>query len=452
MKPYDQNAHGADSCRPEEFRRGFTLVELMISIAVISILAGLAAQTFSVVLDTRQIALNRIEMNETARAALEFLGTEISSAYLTPDSVKPVAQGLNNNTNTLERLPRFRFAGIYRDIKVSDDPYNKEVPGAGEDDDGDGKIDEEILDGLSGDYNNNFSGVPDTTECPPGSNDCIDEDIGLFPSDMLHFVSAVENEGDVMLQEISYGLDVSGTRLFRRSKVLNLSAASADALELSTFGQFIDRNTTKRLLPSPVQVGRSVNPGELTAIFTNWELGCRQGNLTQNSPSNNDPNDDFGILAYDIRGLRITYWYYDYNRGGWRHTDEWDSARETALMSPGEKIFTTFARNYSREGRNLMGIENIIVNEPDDMYPKAPPQVPGFGTPFLVTNPQQLVTALNDSNQPDYNTAVRIAQRTDGLPNMVEITVYVQDRERSIHPKPYTTRVFIPNNYRSLGS
>jgi hypothetical protein len=34
---------------------------------------------------------------------------------------------------------------------------------------------------------------------------------------------------------------------------------------------------------------------------------------------------------------------------------------------------------------------------------------------------------------------------------MIEITIYVQDRERKVNPKQYSTRVFLPNNYRSIG-
>ena len=65
---------------------------------------------------------------------------------------------------------------------------------------------------------------------------------------------------------------------------------------------------------------------------------------------NNDPDQNtYQVLAYDIRGLRFRYWYYDYNRGGWRFAKEWDSARETALMRANEVLFNQPAQNSSIE-------------------------------------------------------------------------------------------------------
>jgi prepilin-type N-terminal cleavage/methylation domain-containing protein len=137
--------------QPEREDGGFTLVELLISIAVITMLAGMAAQTFRAVMTAREIAMRRLEINETARAALDFMSSELRSAYLTPDSVKPVVVSRLAQQDT---GPRFRFAGISRDIVVDS---KSKVPGAGKDDDGDGLIDEEVLDGLDGDYRSGAS-------------------------------------------------------------------------------------------------------------------------------------------------------------------------------------------------------------------------------------------------------------------------------------------------------
>lgn len=429
-------------------RRGFTLVELLISIAVISILAGLAAQTFRAILDSREVAMTRMAVSETARASLEFMASELSSAYLTPDSVKPAESRTGSSVTALERTPRFRFAGISRDLTTKDYP---DVPGAGIDDDGDGLIDEEILDGVDGDYpGGNFRGRPvsDPLGCDdPNDPMCIDEDIGMFPSDILHFVSAIENEGNVVLQEISYGLDPTGTRLVRRAVSLDISQGGGNRMQmLANFGQFIDQVSGNTLLPRAVPIGQRINSSDVRKSMTNWDIGSREGTLYgQNLQRNNASQriGGFNTLAYDIRGLRFRYWYYDYNRGGWRIVQEWDSARETALMAPGEMLFNKPALNNSFEGRTRGGFENIIVNEPDDIFPKGQ----GGRGNFLVTNPMQIL------NTPDYRDSLeRIARRTDGLPNMVEIVIYVQDRERSRNPRPYTTRVFIPNNYRSLGT
>ncbi len=429
-------------------QRGFTLVELMISIAVMTILAGMAAQTFSVVLDARDLAIKRLEISETARSALDYMSVDLRSAYLTPDSYKAV-QG-QVNLRSINQAPRFRFAGIYRDVVADPDDG---VPGAGEDDDGDGRVDEEILDGFDADYPSGAESaltgrgnpVPDEY-CEEGDPRCIDEDIGVFPSDILHFVSAIENSGDIVLQEISYGLDPSGTKLIRRAQVLSFdSASSSEQIRLFDFGQFVDNTTNKRLLPLPVRAGNfAPSMADVNQAIENWRHGSRYGTLqSANSPwTNKNPGKLFQVLAYDVRGLRFRYWYYDYNRGGWRWCKEWDSSRETALLTPQTRIFTQPASNSSIEGNNKFSFENIIVNEPEDMYPRATNSL----NQFLIGDPTMI--RPNSNNQRLWE---KITKKTDGLPNMVEITVYVQDRDRDINPRPYTTRVFIPNNYRSIG-
>ncbi len=402
--------------RPNERHLGFTLVELLVSVAVISILAGMAAQTFRAVLGAREIAVNRLEMNETARTALGFMSAEIRAAYLTPDSVAPIQQDSSG--------PRFRFAGVHRDL-LTDNSNDDNMPGGLKDDDGDGEVDEETLDGLDND-----------------GDELVDEDLGNAPSDILHFVSAVENSGDVVLQEVSYGLDPTGTRLVRRGQTLSLNNSGNDEREIGDFGQFIDNSSNDRLLPPILPVGSSINGNAVKTAIENWDHGAKYGSMNaRNLQSNNSPTRIFESLAYDIRGLRFRYWYFDYNRGGWRWTTEWDSSRETALVQPSQPLFNDFAANNSIEGNNRRGFSNLIINEIDDMYPRQ-----GVGNNFLVTNPTVLFS------NPEYrDVRERIIRRTDGLPNMVEITIYVQDRKRANPPEPYTTRVFLPNNYRSIG-
>ncbi len=430
-------------------KKAFTLIEIMISMGVLSILAGIAAQTFVAILDSRDVALKRLEVNENARTVLDFISADIRTAYLTPDSIKPV-----NPRNIQEGTPRFRFAGIHRDISTEDEPG---IPGAGIDDDGDGLIDEEVLDGVGGDYpggavtslkSGRAQEDPGCTRVDDEGNilfndaSCVDEDIGLIPSDVLHFVSAVENSGQTILQEISYGLNPEGTRLVRRAQVLSLDGGSRARVELIDFGQFVDNATRKRLVPQAPAIGAPVSRSAVRASVQNWNDGSKFGQLQARSSNftNQNPAKLFQVLAYDIRGLRFRYWYYDYNRGGWRFTREWDSARETALLTPGENLFNQPALNSGIEGRNRMGFENIIVNEPEDMYPRI------GGMDFLVRSPRQL-TSSNEFTE----SLQSIAKQTDGLPNMVEITVYAQDRERTLNPRAFTTRVFVPNNYRSLG-
>ncbi len=437
--------------------RGFTLVELMISIAVISILAGMAAQTFRVVLDAREIAMRRIEINETGRSALDYIATDLRSAYLTPDSVKPFYSYEQSTVNVIQG-PRFRFAGIHRDVIADPD---EGCPGAGKDDDGDGLVDEEVLDGIDGDYSGGAADAlsgssrpqTDPLGCEAGDSACIDEDIGLFPSDILHFVSAVENSGDLILQEISYGLDPSGTKLIRRAQILKIRSGNSSGTDkIYDFGQFVDDSSGKALLPTAAPVDRPVvSSSDLQKAIENWDFGSKYGQLVSesNNYTNKNPAKLFQVLAYDVRGLRFRYWYYDYNRGGWRYSEEWDSTRETALLFPSTnvngKIFNMPAASNSTENRQgKMSFENIIVNEPDDRYPLGP------NNRFLPIMPQQLRPAQNNTSV-YADVSDRIVQKTDGLPNMVDITIYVQDREHKTNPKPFTTRVFIPNNYRSVG-
>ncbi len=437
--------------QPEREDGGFTLVELLISIAVITMLAGMAAQTFRAVMTAREIAMRRLEINETARAALDFMSSELRSAYLTPDSVKPVVVSRLAQQDT---GPRFRFAGISRDIVVDS---KSKVPGAGKDDDGDGLIDEEVLDGLDGDYRSGASRAlsgaspdPDPLGCEPGDEMCIDEDIGLFPSDILHFVSAVESSGNIILQEISYGLDPSGVRLIRRAQILDLNDNSVlTQKQLLDFGQFVDDASSKPLAPQAVPVGQLMRQSWVVQAANNWDDGAEDGIIGKASTTTQNLSHLFQVLAYDIRGLRFQYWYYDYNRGGWRMSPEWDSARETALMSASEKIFNKFAANNSLEGNSVLSFANVILNEPEDMYPRAP----GVLNRFIVSDPKMVRDSLsNPRNNPFYDLCLRIADKTDGLPNMIEITIYVQDRERKVNPKQYSTRVFLPNNYRSIGN
>jgi len=458
MVAQDQTASRMQQVRQES---GFTLVELMISVAVITMLAGMAAQTFRAVMTARDIAIRRLEINETARAALDFMSSELRASYLTPDSVKPVVVG---RIGTQGLGPRLRFAGISRDVVV--DPDSR-VPGAGEDDDGDGWIDEEVLDGFDGDYSGGAeqalsgdSPSADPLGCEAGDSTCIDEDIGLYPSDILHFVSAVESSGDIILQEISYGLDPSGTRLIRRGQILNLNdSSSSTTTQLLDFGQFVDDASRKALVPQSVPIGQIMRKSWVQQAELYWDDGAEDGAIGEVNSTNQNPGHIFQVLSYDIRGLRFRFWYYDYNRGGWRMVNEWDSSRETALVSPEEMLFNKFARSSTSEYDPTANsarediFTKLIVNEPEDMYPRISGGGQGVLMDFMIKDPRLLRnSARNPNNSQFIDVYQRIAQKTDGLPNMVEITLYVQDKDRENNPKQYSTRVFLPNNYRSIGN
>ena len=422
---------------------GFTLVELMISVAVIGILAGMSAQVFGVLMEAREAAMKRIEISETANAALDYIASDLRAAYLTPDSVKPLA-------TVNDPQPHFRFAGISRDIVIARDlsqDMQKQVPGYKSTNKG-------ALDGLNLIYNDpssygtaNEKGQPDP-DCEDSDSACVDSNIAIFPSDLLHFIKAVDDGGQKVLEEVSYGLNPPGTKLIRRSQSITLAKGTDyNVLNFNDFGQFVDNNTQhQRLVPPAIPID-SANPINVVKKCTDyWDQGAEYGTLSNVNASvtQNYVDRTFEVLAYDVRGLRFRFWYYDYNRGGWRYTTEWDSARETALVPLGKNIFNKPAISSSMEGYvRGGGVHSVIVNEMDDMYPR----IGGTGLNFSVSNPSDL---LNQSKNPQaefYETAKRIAARTDGLPNMVEITIYVQDRNHTVNPKRFQTRVSIPNNY-----
>ena len=427
--------------------RGFTLVELLVSMGILGILATIAAATFRVTLDTREKAILKIQLAENARTTLDFMAEEIRSAYLTPESVAPVIIGQQD-------APRLRFVGIHRDRPVVPRPNNVKptdqwTPGAGEDDDGDGLIDEEWLDGIDNDYNPTAVNKP-WSFLPEREDGQVDEDIGMFPSDRLYFVTALQESagGPTVLTEVVYGLNSVGTRLVRRA-----SKAEKEEDVLHT-GKFLLRSgqpSGQRFLPAPLptqDANGGVTPSSgyparlLALIHQNWDQFADD---VLNGSSNDRQISQFEILAYDIRGLRFRFWYYDYNQRGWRVTQEWDSARETLLFDRTVRIFDGNILGLSADvaTNDQTRYVSPIANEPTDVFPRDPlgvilrdlrgtPQQPGIGRLLTDSVFKPLRSQINST--------------TDGLPWLLDIEVYVQDPAHSIAPKRFSTRVYLPTN------
>ena len=408
------------SRRIAEHRLGFTLVELMVSMAIIAVLATISAAIFRTTLDTRELAAQRIEVNEVARTLLDLMVEEMRASYLSPDSVAPVVEGSGEATG---REFRFRFAGLRHDHSYKS--LGGDGPGAGKDDDEDGKVDEEELDGIDND-----------------GDDLVDEDIGEFPDDLVHFVRLVDTDsGKLALEEVSYGLNERGTQLMRRGR-------RADPEENYPVGGFVESGNS--ILPRVVTTAdRDGNPKPQTGAIPARPAWRGWDTLTSEDQDFGTSSSNLATLAYDVRGLRFTYWYYDYNAGGYRRALEWDSARETAYLLPaaggaagGQTIFTQQAASTAwtdpTDPNFFRDSISSICNEWDDRYR------------FLVSSPAQLFAGASGDSQEISNLARQIGEHTDGLPVFVEITLYVQDRDQAKTPTPYTARVFLPN--QNIGS
>jgi prepilin-type N-terminal cleavage/methylation domain-containing protein len=426
---------------------GFTLVELLVAMGIFGILATIAAATFRITLETRERAILKIRIAENARTTLDFMAEELRSAYLTPESVAPVIRGQ-------EDAPRLRLAAIHRDRAVTPKPArvgptSQWTPGAGEDEDGDGRIDEEWLDGLDNDYTPTAVNKP-WSYLPERADGQVDEDIGMFPSDRLYFVTAQQDTlgGPTVLTEVAYGLNSVGTRLIRYARK---AEENEDALYVGKFLVNRGQPGGQRFLPTPLatqDVGGEIIPNTgyqpriLALVHQTWDEFADD---VMDGSSNDRQISSFEILAYDIRGLRIRYWYYDYNQDGWRVTQEWDSARETLLFDRAVRIFDGSIPGLSADVATNDRARYVfpIANEPTDAFPRDPlgmiladlrgtPQQPGVGR--LLSDP---------AFEPLGN---RINSATDGLPWVIEIELYVQDEAHSFSPQRFTTRVHVPNN------
>ena len=427
--------------------RAFTLVELLVSMGILGILATIAASTFRVTLDTREKAVRKMQLAENARTTLDFMAEELRTAYLTPESVAPVLEGQQD-------APPLRFVGIHRNRPVVPKPStvsdtSQWTPGAGEDEDGDDKTDEEWLDALDNDFSPTAVNKPWSYE-PNRTDGSVDEDIGMFPSDILHFVTAQRGTvgGPTVLTEVSYGLNSIGTRLIRRA---HKADEEKEILHAGKF--FVDPGQTqgRRFLPPPLPT-KKANGGVIpNSGYQAMLVGMIGGTWDEfaddvlDGGTNDRQISEFEILAYDIRGLRLRYWYYDYNEGAWRVTQEWDSARETLLFNQNIRIFDGTIPGLAADiaTNDLSRYRFPISNEPSDALPRDT-----LGIILNELRPSGVRQGTgNLLSDPAYSGLVkRINSTTDGLPWVVEIEIYVQDQDRAIAPQRFSTRVFIPNN------
>jgi hypothetical protein len=208
--------------------------------------------------------------------------------------------------------------------------------------------------------------------------------------------------------------------------------------------------TGRRFLPAPLAtqdpngdpiVNAGYNPRAVALMHQTWDEFADD---VLDGSTNDARISEFEILAYDIRGLRVRHWYYDYNQRGWLVSQEWDSARESLLFDGTVRIFDGTVPGLSANAATNDRSRYVfpIANETTDTFPRDPlgaivrelrgtPQQPGVG---------QL---LSEPFRPVVN---QINAATDGLPWVVEIELYVQDPAHSLPPKRFSTRVYLPND------
>ena len=404
--------------------RAFSLVEMMVAMVIISILATLSAGIFRVTMDMREIAERKIEVNEVARTALDLMSEELRAAYLAPESMAPVLSGR-------ETIPRLRLAGIHHDAALVKNAANgANSPGADIDEDDDERIDgddEESLDGLDNDQDG-----------------FTDEDYGQFPNDILHFVRLVESDGvNLSLEEVSYGLNERGTRLIRRGRHFTSTDLQSSSIQVGTFNE-----GGLPLLPALVA---TANADGTPRMQSQTISGPVYVNNWQDKTDDESLGPNMAILAYDIRGLRFTYWYYDYNRGGYRSSLEWDSARETCFSQFPANLFRmpaysdSSAANATQDmrefGKRGLQFPLQICNESEDRLPQTRM---GNLLKFVYPTYQSLLSASELSSEAGQVSRCT-GKHTDGLPVFVEITIYVQDRDQTLPPSQFKTRVYLPN-------
>ncbi len=95
------------SARSPRFARGFTLIEMMLAVAILGIVMVMLAGSFHAVATGKTQAENRLTSNREARALLLEIGSELHGAIQTPliaSRVLLVGQGLMRNGVPLDSL------------------------------------------------------------------------------------------------------------------------------------------------------------------------------------------------------------------------------------------------------------------------------------------------------------------------------------------------------------
>jgi prepilin-type N-terminal cleavage/methylation domain-containing protein len=204
-------------------RSGFSMVELLVSMAIMGIVIGLSLLTFQSALGTREKSKKMVAAQERGRIILLRMTDRLRGA-------SPGSDSFLSNTLRASQPIGYRFVG--RSItrtgieSLGEDPEENfainlmPVVYLNIDNDLDGRIDEDPWDGLDndGDY-------------------FVDEDPATIPFDIVNFTAPIPNGGDIDMVEIGYGIHHEYPNSFReRLRIFKLEGTT----DIGDFGIFQD--------------------------------------------------------------------------------------------------------------------------------------------------------------------------------------------------------------------
>lgn len=458
--------------------KAFTLIEMLVSTAVFSIIMAMAFTTLQAATEARRAATARYEIFRNGYTVLAFIAQELRSAKLSEQDTRFSTSSnpfnppldLNNPNNGRGRFlindwPPTKAQASAESLQTSLIPYI----GNGKDDDGDGQTDEEAFDGVDNDGDGEAgSPVYPTSTAHPWLNgrkmadgidnnnnglvdEGIDEDV-FYPRDMLNFVTFRDNQET----EVGYAIDpVTGRDLWRRTafaagvegQLARLDGIYPVAVSYAAKGtagtlELYPPNALRSNVP---QIKQVLAPWFDTAdlrSFSNSKADPgerpRVGGSVQSNAQGTTPNEDYGITqVYDVMALNILgfdckAYYYDYWTG---HENGKNLAENgtTPVFNPYSFPALSWDSSYENRSLNPYAITapdvagGIFPNEANDLA--------------VIPNSRLFLENLN-------NQANRIAlasDRTDGLPRMVEITLFVQDQNRlREEPVRISNRIWLP--------
>ncbi len=443
---------------PAALLSGFTMVEMMVSVAVFSVVIAMAFSTLMAASEARKAASAKFDIYRNAQATLAFIAQELRSAklyeqdlrFLQAASPNQPPPDLNLPNNGRGRLIINNWPPLDKNPNTASSliPYR----GNGIDDDGDRRIDEEAFDGMDNDGDGEQGGpvhpllgyaMADGIDNDKDGeiDEGIDEDI-FYPLDMLNFVSF--RDGREI--EVGYAIDpVSMRDLWRRTAFFSATGLQPPRLD-GIYPVSVDYamgNNTAAPLAYPGQQRPLMPWFDTTGGMADQGEKSRTSGAVSSNSQGRDSNESLGIsqfydvMALNILGFDCRAYYYDYLLG-----EENSNLQDTLVSGLGAQIFNPYAfkafswdSSFENSPLNPYPFNseiNIFPNEPNDLA-----VIPGT----------HLANALKD--QPGKNRAAeRIASavdRTDGLPRMLEITLFVQDQQRvREEPVRVSMRVTLP--------